>query len=259
MVTKIRGTLFKDARACHMFWEAPPMQSLFRCFMNVAVAVLLSACAVSGSPGMDDRYQLPMYGDLDRQTDPNLRAAEDKLSAELIQRYGGRQAAGRNLIDQGIRYFQAGNYAMAMKSFNQAWLLDPNNPDPYWGFAMVSDDQGKSCAAKAMIDKALSLNLSRPAALADAGRIYTYCAVSDASLSAVDRRQYFEQSEEFYSRAVSMAPTDPYLFGSWAITHYWQGNYADAWKMVKKQRALGGSPGENFLSLLRARMPKPQP
>ena len=234
------------------------MRSLFKYGVNVTAAMLLAACAVDRLHVADGSNQLPMYGGGDRQADTNLRAADDKLTAELIQRYGGRQLAGRNLLDLGVRHFQAGEYILAMNSFNQAWLLDPNSPDPFWGFAIVYDDQGKSCAAKAMIDKALSLNLSRPVALADAGRIYTYCAISDVALSAADKRQLFEQSEEFYFRAVSMAPTDPYLFGSWAIAHYWQGNYADAWKMVKKQRALGGSPGENFLSLLRAKMPEPQ-
>jgi Tfp pilus assembly protein PilF len=234
------------------------MQLLAKYVVFIVGLLLLSACATSKPPLVDSNDQLPMYGSSDRQADPGLHAADDKLAAELIQRYGSLQAAVRNLLDQGVRYFKGGDYATAMRSFNQAWLMDPNSPEPFWGFAVVYDDQGKSCMAKAMVDRALDLNLSNPAELADAGRIYTYCAVSDATLSADDRRYYFEQAEELYFRAVSMAPTNPYLFGSWAIAHYWQGNYADAWKMTKKQQALGGRPGESFLSLLRAKMPEPR-
>ena len=234
------------------------MQLLAKYVVNIVGVLLLSACTTSGRPLADSNDQLPMYGRSDRQVEPGLRAADDRLSAELIQRYGSPQAAARNLLQQGVRYFKAGDYAMAMKSFNQAWLMDPNSPEPFWGFAVVYDDQGKSCAAKAMVDRALSLNLSKPAELADAGRIYTYCAVSDATLGADDRRRYFEQAEELYFRAVSMAPTNPYLYGSWAIAHYWQGNYTDAWKMIRKQRALGGAPGESFLTILRAKMPEPR-
>ena len=233
------------------------MQLLAKYLVNIVGILLLSACATSMPPLADINDQLPMYGRSDSQADPGLRAADDRLSAELLQRYGTPEAAVRNLLDQGVRYFKAGDYALAMRSFNQAWLMDPNSPEPFWGFAAVYDDQGKSCMAKAMVDRALDLNLSKPAELADAGRIYTYCAVSDATLSVDDRRHYFEQAEELYFRAVSMAPTDPYLYGSWAIAHYWQGNYADAWKMTKKQQALGGRPGEGFLSLLRAKMPEP--
>ena len=233
------------------------MQLLAKYLVNIVGILLLSACATSMPPLADINDQLPMYGRSDSQADPGLRAADDRLSAELLQRYGTPEAAVRNLLDQGVRYFKAGDYALAMRSFNQAWLMDPNSPEPFWGFAAVYDDQGKNCMAKAMVDRALDLNLSKPAELADAGRIYTYCAVSDATLSVDDRRHYFEQAEELYFRAVSMAPTNPYLFGSWAIAHYWQGNYADAWKMTKKQQALGGRPGEGFLSLLRAKMPEP--
>jgi len=240
-----------------MFLVSALMQWPLKNFISVGIMVLLTACVVGRPPGTESNPLLPMYGGADRQANPDLRAADDKLSTELIQRYGSREAAGRNLFDQGVRYFRAGDYAPTMKRFNQAWLLDPNDPKPYWGFAMVYDDQGKSCEAKTMIDRALALNLSIPSALADAGRIYTYCAVADTALSESDRRSYFEQSEEFYSRAVSLAPTDPYLFGSWAIAHYWQGNYRDAWKMVTKQRALGGSPGQDFLNLLRTKMPEP--
>ena len=234
------------------------MQLLAKYLVNIVGILLLSACATSMPPLADINDQLPMYGRSDSQADPGLRAADDRLSAELLQRYGTPEAAVRNLLDQGVRYFKAGDYALAMRSFNQAWLMDPNSPEPFWGFAAVYDDQGKNCMAKAMVDRALDLNLSKPAELADAGRIYTYCAVSDATLSVDDRRHYFEQAEELYFRAVSMAPTDPYLYGSWAIAHYWQGNYADAWKMTKKQQALGGTPGESFLSLLRAKMPEPR-
>ena len=234
------------------------MPRLAKYLANFIGALLLAACATGRPPAMDSNEQLPMYGGIDRRADPGLHAADDELTAELIQRYGGRQTAGQQLFDQGVRQFQAGSYVMAMKRFNQAWLLDPNRPDPYWGFAMIYDDQGKSCEAKALIDRALSLNLSRPAALADAGRIYTYCAVSDTTLSAADKRDYFARSEELYFRAVSMMPTNPKLYGSWAIAHYWQGNYADAWKMVNKQRMLGGTPGESFLNLLRSKMAEPQ-
>ncbi|MEJ2553444.1 MAG: hypothetical protein P8164_08100 [Gammaproteobacteria bacterium] len=234
------------------------MKAHVRYWVNLAGAVLLSACAAGGPPRAVYNDRLPMYGGSGPRDDPAAQAQDEKLIADLIQRYGSRQAAAQKMLELGGRYFQAGNYAMAMRNFNQAWLLTPNSPDPFWGFAIVYDDQGKSCDAKAMIDRALSLNLSKPAELADAGRIYTYCAISDASLGAADRQQYFERAEELYFRAVSMASDNPYIYGSWAIAHYWQGDYADAWKMIKKQQALGGQPGEDFLQLLRTRMPEPR-
>ncbi len=228
---------------------------LLALFLSV---LLIAACATGGRPVEHLNDGVPMYGRGQLQDDPGLHAEQARLNEELVPRYGSREAAGRHLLEQGIRQFQIGDYLSAMQRFNQAWLLDPSSPDPYWGFAMIYDDQGKSCLAKAMIDRAIRLNLSRPMALADAGRIYTYCAVTDAALSAMDKQNDFEHAEDFYSRAVSLDPTDPKLFGSWAIAQYWQGHYADAWKMINKQRLLGGAPGEDFLVLLRAEMTEPR-
>jgi Tfp pilus assembly protein PilF len=232
------------------------MRSSAKFLFYLFTASLLAACATGGPSVMGSDPRLPMYGTGDGQPNSALQTEQQRLSAELIARYGSRAAAGRRLFEQGQRYFQIGDYGAAMRHFNQAWLLDPNDPDPYWGFAMIYDDQGKSCAAKAMMDRALALNLSKPAALADAGRIYTYCAVSDAALDEADKRRYFERSEELYFRAVSLNPGDARLFGSWALAHYWRGNYADAWKMVDRQRRLGGTPGADFLKLLRAKLPR---
>jgi hypothetical protein len=41
--------------------------------------------------------------------------------------------------------------------------------------------------------------------------------------------------------------------------YYWRAQYADAWKMVAKERGAGGKPSEKFLGLLKAKMPEPGP
>lgn len=81
-----------------------------------------------------------------------------------------------------------------------------------------------------MIDRAVELNLSKPIALADAGRIYTLCAVSDTALDNTGKAQYFAKSEGFYKRANTVSPNNDYIFGSWATAHYWRGEYAKAWR-----------------------------
>ncbi len=44
----------------------------------------------------------------------------------------------------------AGDSTTAMKRFNQAWLLDPSNPQVFKGFAAVLRKQGKSQDAERM-------------------------------------------------------------------------------------------------------------
>jgi tetratricopeptide (TPR) repeat protein len=202
--------------------------------------------------------QEPMYGGMDRQSVPELKAADEKLIADVSKEFGSRGKASDAFVDQGIRYYQVNNFSMSMKRFNQAWLLSPSNPNVFWGFAMVYHDEGKICKAKEMVDRSLSLNLSKPIALADGGRIYTLCGVSDKTLDEKTKTQYFTKSEDLYKKAIAVSPNNDYIYGSWATAYYWRGDYARSWEMVAKARSLGFTFPGPFMNLLRQKMPEPK-
>lgn len=224
------------------------------------IAAILGGCAVGegAAPRSSGVDQVPMYGGMDRQSVPQLKQADEQLIAGATKEFGSREKASDAFVDQGIRYYKADNYAAAMRRLNQAWLLNPNNPDVFWGFGMVSHDEGNVCEAKSLIDRAISLKLSKPIALADAGRIYTLCGVSNQSLDSATKQQYFTASEELYEKASSASPNDDYIHGSWATAYYWRGDYTHSWQMVVKARSLGLVFPEQFLDLLRQKMPEPR-
>ena len=233
----------------------PPLKYLLSLFSTV----LLAGCAVEvPTPGNHVSDSQPVSGVVEKDTDSGKRVTDEKFIADLTKQFGNRQRASQTLVEQGINNFLIGDIDASMVSFNRASLLDGDNPAAFWGLAMVYVSQDKPCDARIMIDKALERNLAKPVYLADAGRIYTLCAVSGVTLDARERRLAFEKSEEFFSRAASLAPTQEYIYGAWADAHYRQGHYADAWKMIKKQRVLGGTPDAAFLASLRAKMPEPK-
>jgi tetratricopeptide (TPR) repeat protein len=235
------------------------MRINFDRYLFLLVAVILSGCATPGSmqlgTGID---QQPMYGGMERQSVPELKSADERLIADVSKEYGSREKACDAFVDQGVRYYQADNLSMAMKRFNQAWLLNPSNPNVFWGFAMVYHDQGENCKAKEMIDRSVSLNLSRPMALADAGRIYSLCGVSDEALDEKTKKQYFDKSEALYKKASAASENNSYVYGSWATAYYWRGDYAHSWEMVKKAQGLGFTFPGQFINLLRDKMPEPK-
>ena len=47
------------------------------------------------------------------------------------------KSAARKAIKRGWKHLKKRDYDTAMRRFNQAWLLDPDNPDIQHGFAVV--------------------------------------------------------------------------------------------------------------------------
>lgn len=200
-----------------------------------------------------------MYGGMDRQSVPELKATDEELISGTTKEFGSREKASEIFVEQGVRYYQQNNYPAAMRRFNQAWLLNPKNPNAFWGFAVVYHDQEKVCEAKDMIDRALNFGLSKSIALADSGRIYTLCAVfSEKPFDTATKNQLFSKSEELFKKADSSSPNNDYIYGLWASAHYWQGHYAKAWEKIEKMRAVGGTPPGAFINMLREKMPEPK-
>ena len=121
-----------------------------------SAVALIVACfsAVGQEPTLID--QVPMYGGMDRSQYPELKAADEKLTEDASKHFGSREKAAAAWIEQGFRFYQQDRLDMAMRRFNQAWLLDPNNAEVYAGFAAVLHDQGKNCPAMKMMEEALS-------------------------------------------------------------------------------------------------------
>ena len=229
------------------------MRSLVALLIFLAAAGVAQAQPATGIP-VD---QVPMYGGLDRTTDPDLRVADEKLIAQTVQHYGSREKASVAFVGNGFAYYGRDDLANAMRRFNQAWLLDPNNPEVYFGFAVVLHDKGGNCEAVKQFEKAASFGKYVRGMTPDAARVLVLCAVGDKSLSAEARAALFARSDALYTEALAQEPDKGYVHGSLATAMYWRGKYEEAWSEVKLARANGGRFPEQFLRLLREKMPEP--
>jgi len=218
----------------------------------------MTGCTPQHSTKSSTIDQQPMYGGFDRNSVSYLKEADEKLIVDTTNEFGSREKASELFVKQGIRFYAANNLSFAMKRFNQAWLLSPSNPDSFWGFAIVYHDKGQNCESMKMFKEALRLGLSKPVSLADAGRVFTLCGVSNKSLDSKERENLFKDSEQLYKKALSSSPNNGYIYGSWATAYYWREDYINSWKMVKKNRSLGGKLGNKFIDLLTRKMPEPQ-
>ena len=87
----------------------------------------------------------PMYG-LQEKT-KEQRRADEKYIRMMTSGGRSREEAAEVAAKNAWYVFYSGDKAMAIRRFNQAWLLDPDNRLALWGFAVTSIDRGDWDAA----------------------------------------------------------------------------------------------------------------
>lgn len=147
--------------------------------MVLMIAAVLAALSVparaAGCPG----NLIPMYEGVEKTG--ALAEADRKFRQAAADAGQTPQEGARHGVMLGWRYYvRDGDPATAMKRFNQAWLLDPENGDAYHGMAVMSLVLSERSAyadcpftperAEALFKKALDDDDVTPGAYADYGR-----------------------------------------------------------------------------------------
>ena len=235
-----------------------------RAFGCIVLCALVSGCLESlpfrlgGTTTRVD--ELPMYGGMDRSKVPELKAGDEKFIADVTAQFGSRERASDAWTEQGFEFYRQDKLDMAMRRFNQAWLLNPSNPEVYSGFASILSDQRKFCEAKNMLDIGFAKGPIQDGFLADAALIYTACPVQNTSMNSAERQTSFRRSDELLQKAFS-SPTvrKTYVLNQWVKVLLFREDYARAWQKVFEHRKVVGSDIDpRVLAELRSRMPEPR-
>jgi tetratricopeptide (TPR) repeat protein len=226
-----------------------------------AAAVLLVAARIAGAARADAPDELaPMYGNVDRTRDPALAAADKVFVAVMVARYGSRREGSRAIASDGWRLLRGNDAANAMRLFNEAWIVDPDHYDVYWGFGAILLAQGKVEEAIVMLERANGLpevpGPNRAPLLSDLAHLYALKAYRLAP-DAPDRAEYFARANAMFATATTTDPANPQAWIQWVLGLVYEARYADAWETVAAARARGHVVPEPVLAALRARHPEP--
>lgn len=95
---------------------------------------------------------LPMYGGENMVRTPRVFQADKKFFDSLPETYSyRREEISAEFIKLARKYLEERDVDTAMRRFNQAWLIDPNNSESYKGFAEILRMQGKMDEADKML------------------------------------------------------------------------------------------------------------
>ena len=114
--------------------------------------------------------EMPMYGG--GPMPPDVVAANEEFIAAILKRGVTRAQGSDNMVQLGWRYlFERNDIATAMKRFNQAWLLDPDNGDAFHGFAILIMRRDNDAAqADSLFQQGLAKPRQSPGIYLDYGR-----------------------------------------------------------------------------------------
>lgn len=139
------------------------------------LAGLLPAAAQSYPPN-----ERPMYGGV-KQDD---QAFIDSVLASGYTRRSGAQEA----VARGFQSLERRDFGPAMKRFNQAWVLDPDYPETYRGFALVLVQRDrKPDEAEAMFKKGAGMSDASAGLLADYGRLLVLTKRPQEAIPVLER------------------------------------------------------------------------
>ena len=202
-----------------------------------------------------------MYGGEDRAADPALRDADAKLVADAIKAFGSSRAASDAFVSDGDAAFRSGDLASAMRFYNQAWLVDKDNPTSTGASRPCSTSATSTARARACSTPARRAGRCRPGC-GRSGRWCTPAAGSPWPSSATPiRSRYFARAEEL----LKQAEADPNasrstVIDAWARYYYGRGDYTAAWaKVAEYRRVVGKEMDPAFLASLRDKQPEPVP
>jgi tetratricopeptide (TPR) repeat protein len=211
----------------------------------------VGCAAIDNSSRIDN---IPMYGQPTIERPVELKKADEAFIATATKGFGTREKASQAWFAEGEKYMSQGNFDYAMRRYNQSWLLNPKNYQPYWGFARVSLQERKvddSIKYFEIANQFINDPYQQVALLTDFGSAYSNKGDSDPS--------YFEKANKKFSESIKLDPTYSESYRRWAISLYHQGDYKGAWQQVKKARKLNAKPfPASFISDLESKLPEPK-
>ncbi|HSF57493.1 MAG TPA: hypothetical protein VLD83_05440 [Candidatus Binatia bacterium] len=227
----------------------------------VLLTALLAVFSPSGAGAQrdgDGTEKLPMYGQPEIARPEHLKQTDEAFIRDATLRFGSRGAASRVLSEQGWENVRKGMLDLAMRRFNEAWLLNPKNYQAFWGFGAVLSEQGKLTAALDQLETARELiddPKQKVLLLADLGTVHSVYGVRLPAEKQLDRAQHFVIANNRFAESLEIDPNSARSWRDWAISLYEQERYSEAWLRAKRAIELKAQPfPPNFLENLKKKV-----
>jgi len=112
------------------------------------------------------------------------------------------------VIEQAWSFFDAGDTDTAMRRFNQAWLLDAENADVYWGMGLIENRRGNTDSAVALFQEGIAHNGEHAILRCNLASSYLYTLSEEVSIS--QKEDYLTRARQELTTALELDPENSF-------------------------------------------------
>lgn len=216
-------------------------------------ALVLIVLAASSGFAQEDQSHLvlPMFGNKPKTEAQQKK--DERFLTSCDKSFLNRQEASSFFMERGWEYYNEGQVDTAMYRFNLAWLLNPNNVDPYWAFGLISASKGNNAESITYYEKALALEPKNSMLLSDMASSYL------ALYREKKKKKNLKKANQLLNEALTAEPQNAYALYNLSLAKYYEKKYPEAWDNLHKARKLNMSVVDYaYISELVEKMPDPE-
>ncbi len=175
--------------------------------------------------------------------------------ADVDRSFASRREASKFFSRKGYEYLNENQPDTAIVRFNLAWVLDPANPEPYQGLAVVLSRRPDTApeAVQQLVLQGLAVAPTNAPLLTDAANTVL------GRYEQTKKKKDLTQANEYVQRALLADPNNASAWQTQARIRYFQEDYPAAWQSVHKGQSLSlTSLDFTFLTELMAKLPDPE-
>lgn len=194
--------------------------------------------------------EIPMYGG--NKITEHQKKANEKFIKEIEKLNVSKNDAAKHSIQRGWEAYRKGDFSTSIKRFNQAWLLDPKNPDIYWGFGNYLGAIQNFEESIKMFYKCLELDTNNISIMADLAKSYNMNGFKKSYEGNKDELEInLKKAIEIIEKAVLIEKEFGILYHHWAVSLFYLGRSKESLEKIEIAIKLGEKVPKKFIKMIK--------
>lgn len=191
-------------------------------------------------------FTLPLYAEYQMNEIPLYGGQHDPQVPE-------NKGFSKGAAELGWKCYNNGDYATAIKRFNQAWMFDRNNPEAFWGFGLImgirsmekNPEENLKESIK-FLEKANELSKSNPRMLIDLAYSETMLGAFLKGNQKEGFQNHFDKARNLFKKSEKLETSNPLLYSNWSILEFSEEKYTEAKEKLDIAKKLGFKPNPEY-------------